>query len=63
MRTFLDFIHTEKTNHPQFMMSIQKEDPSFLHDWFQTLGYEVSLMECMQVIETYKVFLENTNLL
>ncbi|TGK35821.1 hypothetical protein [Leptospira andrefontaineae] len=54
MRTFLDFVHTEKANHPQFMLSIQKEDPNLLQNWFQTIGYDVSTWECSKVIETFK---------
>ncbi|MEI7014665.1 hypothetical protein [Leptospira licerasiae] len=54
MRTFLDFIHTEKTNHPQFVLSIQKDDPNLLQNWFQTIGYDVSAWECSKVIETFK---------
>lgn len=36
------------------MLSIQKEDPNYLQDWFQTIGYDVSTWECSKVIETFK---------
>ncbi|WP_108927044.1 hypothetical protein [Leptospira johnsonii] len=59
MRTFLDFVHTEKANHPQFILSIEKEDPNFLQNWFLTIGYDVSTWECSKVIETFKTTLSH----